>query len=135
MKEMQNCKTNKKFDHVSIYIRSQISSIQKTVVTTYVIFFLCCTLYNHFYLFVFKKYTTIFFNHSTSASCAWKSNRPSKPDDLFFGQPTKFGLSEKHKIWKNLPHGFDKSADLLNKRQNHEEDFFKLCVLLRKCKL
>ena len=27
------------------------------------------------------------------------------------------------KIWKNLPHGFDKSADLLSKRQNHEEDF------------
>ena len=36
------------------------------------------------------------------------------------------------KIWKNLPHGFDKSADLLSKRQNHEEDFFKICVLLRK---
>ena len=34
---------------------------------------------------------------------------------------------ETHKIWKNLPHGFDKSADLLSKRQNHEEDFFKLC--------
>jgi hypothetical protein len=25
---------------------------------------------------------------------------------------------------KNLPHGFDKSADLLSKRQDHEEDFF-----------
>ena len=36
---------------------------------------------------------------------------------------------ETHKIWKNLHHGFDKSADLLSKRQNHEEDFFKLCVL------
>ena len=35
-----------------------------------------------------------------------------------------------HKIWKNLPHGFDKSADLLSKRQNHEADFFKLFVLL-----
>ena len=34
---------------------------------------------------------------------------------------------ETHKIWKNS-HGFDKSADLLSKRQNHEEDFFKLCV-------
>ena len=33
---------------------------------------------------------------------------------------------ETHKIWKNLPHGIDKSADLLSKRQNHEEDFFKL---------
>ena len=43
----------------------------------------------------------------------------------------KFGLSEKHtKFEKNIPHGFDKSADLLSKRQNHEEDFFKLCVLL-----
>ena len=48
----------------------------------------------------------------------------------------KFGLSEKHsKFWKNLPHGFDKSADLLSKRQNHEEDFFKICVLPRKSKL
>ena len=48
----------------------------------------------------------------------------------------KFGLSEKHiKFEKNLPHGFDKSADLLSKRQNHEKDFFKFCVLLRKSKL
>ena len=44
----------------------------------------------------------------------------------------KFGLSEKHtKFEKNLPYGFDKSADLLSKCQNHEEDFFKLCVLLK----
>ena len=42
---------------------------------------------------------------------------------------------ETHKIWKNLPHGFDKSADLPSKRQNHEEDFFKLCVLLKKSEL
>ena len=42
---------------------------------------------------------------------------------------------ETHKIWKNLPHGFDKSADLLSKRQNHEEDFFKLYVLLKKSEL
>ena len=42
---------------------------------------------------------------------------------------------ETHKISKNLPHGFDKSADLLSKRQNHEEDFFKLCVLLKKSEL
>ena len=27
---------------------------------------------------------------------------------------------EIHKIWKNLPYGFDKSADLLSKSQNHE---------------
>ena len=48
----------------------------------------------------------------------------------------KFGLSEKRTTFeKNLPHGFDKSADLLSKRQNHEEDFFKLCVLLKKCEL
>ena len=39
------------------------------------------------------------------------------------------------KIWKNLPRGFEKSADLLSKRQNHEEDFFKNCVLLRKSEL
>ena len=42
---------------------------------------------------------------------------------------------ETHKIWKNLPHGFDKSADLPSKRLNHEEDFFKLCVLLKKSEL
>ena len=48
----------------------------------------------------------------------------------------KLGLSEKHtKFEKNLPRGFDKSADLLSKRQNHEENFFKLCVLLKKPKL
>ena len=39
---------------------------------------------------------------------------------------------ETNKIWKNLPHSFDKSADLLIKRQNHEGDFFKLCLLLKK---
>ena len=33
---------------------------------------------------------------------------------------------EMHKIWKNLPHDFDKSADLLSKRQNLEEDFFQI---------
>ena len=38
----------------------------------------------------------------------------------------KFGLSEKKtKFEKKLPCGFDKSADLLSKRQNHEEDCFK----------
>ena len=48
----------------------------------------------------------------------------------------KFGLSERHtKFEKNLPHGFDKSAYLLSKRQNHKEDFFKLCVLLKKSQL
>ena len=48
----------------------------------------------------------------------------------------KFGLFEKHtKFEKNLPHCFDKSVDLLSKRQNHEEDFFKLCVLLKKSEL
>ena len=57
--------------------------------------------------------------------------------DLNFRLPNqielKFGLSEKHtKFEKNLHHGFDKSADLLSKRQNHENDFFELCVLLKK---
>ena len=48
----------------------------------------------------------------------------------------QFGLSEKHtKLKENFPHGFDKSADLLSKRQNHEEDFFKFYVFLRKSEL
>ena len=48
----------------------------------------------------------------------------------------KFGLSEKHtKFEKNLPYGFDKSADLLSKCQNHKEGFFKLYVLLKKSEL
>ena len=34
-----------------------------------------------------------------------------------------------------VPHGFDKSADLLSNRQNHEEDLFKLCVLLKQSEL
>ena len=42
---------------------------------------------------------------------------------------------ETHNIWKNLPNGFDESADLLSKHQNHKEDFFKLCVLLRMSEL
>ena len=46
--------------------------------------------------------------------------------NYLLGVQLKFGLSEKHtKFEKNhLPHGFDKSADLLGKHQNHEEDFF-----------
>ena len=32
------------------------------------------------------------------------------------------------KIWKNVPHGFDKSADLLSTRQNHEEDFVRFSL-------
>ena len=48
----------------------------------------------------------------------------------------KFGNSEKHtKFEKNLSHGFDNSVDLLSKCQNHEEDFSKLCVLLKKSEL
>ena len=45
----------------------------------------------------------------------------------------KFRLSEKHtKFEKNLPRSFDKSADLLSKRQKHKEEFFKLCILFKK---
>ena len=45
----------------------------------------------------------------------------------------KLGLSRKHtKFEKNLPHGFDKSADLLSKRQNHEEDFFQIICASQK---
>ena len=48
----------------------------------------------------------------------------------------KFGLSkEALKVWKDLPHGFDKTVDLLSKRQKNEEDFFKICMLFRKAKL
>ena len=37
---------------------------------------------------------------------------------------------------KNIPCGFDKSADLISKRPKHkEEDFYKLCVLLKKSEL
>ena len=45
----------------------------------------------------------------------------------------KFGLSEKHtKFEKILPHGFDKSADLLSKCQNHGEDFFQIMCASQK---
>ena len=48
-----------------------------------------------------------------------------------------FRLSEKRTKFekKKNPHGFDKSADLLGKCQKHEEDFFKLCGLLKKSDL
>ena len=56
--------------------------------------------------------------------------------NLFFTRIKVRTFWEAHKIWKNLPHGFDKSPDLLGKHQNHEEDFFfKLCVLLKKSEL
>ena len=48
----------------------------------------------------------------------------------------KFGLSEKHtKFEKNLPHGFDKSVDLLSKRPNHEEDFFQIMCASQKVRI
>jgi hypothetical protein len=51
--------------------------------------------------------------------------------------PLRFGLSDKHTRFEKffLKYGLDKSADLLSKRQNHEEDFFKLCALLKKSTL
>ena len=54
---------------------------------------------------------------------------------------TQFFLAKVRTFWetqnfkKNLPHGFDKSANLLSHRQNHEEDFLKSCLLLRKSEL
>ena len=60
----------------------------------------------------------------------WKSSNPlwkNFPVYLKFTKVRTFW--ETHKIWKNLPHGFDESAN------NHEEDFFKLCVLLKKSEL
>ena len=42
---------------------------------------------------------------------------------------------ETHKIWKILPYGFDKSADLLSKSQNHEENWAYFFGLLRKAEL
>ena len=48
----------------------------------------------------------------------------------------KFGPFEKHsKFEKNLPYGFDKSANSLSKRQNHKADFFKIFVLPKKSEL
>ena len=45
-------------------------------------------------------------------------------------------IGKKHtKLEKNLHRGFDKSADLLSKRQNHKEKFLKLCRLLRNSEL
>ena len=50
-----------------------------------------------------------------------------------FGTLIKFELSEKHiKFEKKNLHDFDKSADLLSKRQKHEEDFFSNYVCFSK---
>ena len=50
-----------------------------------------------------------------------------------FQKTLKFGLSEKHtKFEKILLFFFDKSADLLSKRQNHEEDFFQIMFASQK---
>ena len=48
---------------------------------------------------------------------------------LKFGRSAKQGIQN---LKKYIPYGFDKSADLLSKR---EEGFFKLCVLLKKSEL
>ena len=55
---------------------------------------------------------------------------------IFVGLVHNFGkvrtFRETHKIWKNLPHGFDISADLLSKRQNHEEHVFQIMCASQK---
>ena len=64
-------------------------------------------------------------NWKKSSKLEWNSEAERNENSNF----VKFRLSEKHtKLEKNLPHSFDKSADLLSNRQNHEEDLFKLCV-------
>ena len=50
-------------------------------------FFMVYTRCRVFIFKVVRKISGINFYHSTSASCTWKLNRPSKPEDLFFGQP------------------------------------------------
>ena len=63
----------------------------------------------------------------TIIAFAWNSNLTLK------NCLVKLGLSEKHtKFEKNLHHGFDKSADLLSKRQNYEEDFFQIMCASQK---
>ena len=37
---------------------------------------------------------------------------------------------ETHKIWKNLPYGFDKSADLLSKCQNQGMTYYVKFIIL-----
>ena len=44
----------------------------------------------------------------------------------------KVRIERNTKFEKNLPHGFDKSADLLSKCQNHEEDFFQIMCVSQK---
>ena len=44
----------------------------------------------------------------------------------------KFGLFEKHKNLKKFPHGFDKSADLLSKRQTMRKIFFQIICASQK---
>ena len=65
----------------------------------------------------------------TSYLSTWKLVRSFWQKQL----TVKFRFSEKHtKIWKINPYGFDKSADLLSKRQNHEGDFFSNYVCFSK---
>ena len=69
---------------------------------------------------------------------AESSEETIKEKSLIKGQGVTMNVSkvrtfwETPKIWKNLPHSFDKSADLLSKRQNHEEDFFSNYVCFSK---
>ena len=54
-------------------------------------------------LLVIVKWSPKFVNHTSRKMFFFR----------FWTFSLKFELPEKHKIWKNLPHGFDKSADLL----------------------
>ena len=66
----------------------------------------------------------------------WYSHKGQKISEGNFGNlqnKNKFfpDFWETHQIWK-LPHCFDKSADLLSKCQNHEEDFFQIMCTSQK---
>ena len=51
----------------------------------YIVLVFFLLVYTHCRLFIFKFVRKIYI-FLTSASCTWKSNRPSKPEDPFFGQ-------------------------------------------------
>ena len=59
-----------------------------------------------------------------------------KPEtiDNRLATPIRVGtFQEAHKIWKNLFHGLD--IWVSKRPNNHEGDFFKFCVILRKSEL
>ena len=75
------------------------------------------------------------FSHSTKYSSKFCRYLKFRNRIIFWSKRKVWTFWEAQIIWKNLPHGFEVYQVNQMICQNHEKDFFKVCVFLRKSDL